>query len=170
MSKVISFINLKGGVGKTTTAVNMASILAKKHYKKVLLIDLDPQTNATVSLIKQTEWQEIHDDKQTLFHLFEDMLRSTSNFDINKAIVKDVSNIKNLDLLPSSLEFVNIQDEIPEISNKEYVSHVDVLGNTIAHIKDDYDYIIIDCPPNLGAITLNGINISDHYIVPTIPD
>ncbi|ELT6289799.1 AAA family ATPase [Vibrio cholerae] len=60
MSKIISFINLKGGVGKTTTAVNMASILAKKHDKKVLLIDLDPQTNATVSLIKQTEWQEIH--------------------------------------------------------------------------------------------------------------
>ncbi|MDE1237051.1 ParA family protein [Vibrio aestuarianus] len=140
MSKIISFINLKGGVGKTTTAVNMAAILAKKHNKKVLLIDLDPQTNATVSLIKQTEWQEIHDSKQTLFHLFEDMLRSTSNFDIEKAIVKDVSNINSLDLLPSSLEFVNIQDEIPEISNKEYVSHVDILGNTMAKVKDNYDY------------------------------
>lgn len=170
MSKIISFINLKGGVGKTTTAVNIASILAKKYEQKVLLIDLDPQTNATVSLIKQTEWQKIHDSKQTLFHLFEDMLRSTSNFDIDKAIVKDVSDIDGLDLLPSSLEFVNIQDEIPEISNKEYVSHVDILGNTIAKIKNNYDYIIIDCPPNLGAITLNGINISDHYIVPTIPD
>ncbi|EHD2282621.1 AAA family ATPase, partial [Vibrio cholerae] len=131
---------------------------------------LDPQTNATVSLIKQTEWQEIHDNKQTLFHLFEDMLRSTSNFSIEKSIVKNVADIKSLDLLPSSLEFVNIQDEIPEISNKEYVSHVDILGNTIAKVKDCYDYIIIDCPPNLGAITLNGINISDCYIVPTIPD
>lgn len=135
MSKIISFINLKGGVGKTTTAVNIASILSKTYGKKVLLIDLDPQTNATVSLIKQTEWQKIHDSKQTLFHLFEDMLRSTSNFDIEKAIVKDVANIKRLDLLPSSLEFVTIQDEIPEISNKEYVSHVDILGNTIAKIK-----------------------------------
>lgn len=170
MNKIISFINLKGGVGKTTTAVNVASILAKTHGKKVLLIDLDPQTNATVSVINQTEWQTIHDSKQTLFHLFEDMLRSTSNFNINKAIVKDVANIEGLDLLPSSLEFVTIQDEIPEISNKEYVSHVDILGNTIAKIKNNYDYIIIDCPPNLGAITLNGINISDHYIVPTIPD
>ena len=170
MTKIISFINLKGGVGKTTTAVNIASILAKKDSQKVLLIDLDPQTNATVSLIKQTEWQIIHDSKQTLFHLFEDKLRSTSNFDIDKAIVKSVSDINGLDLLPSSLEFVNIQDEIPEISNKEYVSHVDILGNTIAKIKSNYDYIIIDCPPNLGAITLNGINISDHYIVPTIPD
>jgi chromosome partitioning protein len=170
MNKIISFINLKGGVGKTTTAVNVASILAKTHSKKVLLIDLDPQTNATVSLINQTAWQSIHDSKQTLFHLFEDMLRSTSNFNIDKAIVKDVASIEGLDLLPSSLEFVTIQDEIPEISNKEYVSHVDILGNTIAKIKNDYDYIIIDCPPNLGAITLNGINISDHYIVPTIPD
>ncbi|MDK2776851.1 MAG: AAA family ATPase [Pseudomonadota bacterium] len=170
MAKIISFINLKGGVGKTTTAVNIASILAKTHRKKVLVIDLDPQTNATVCLIKQTEWQKIHDNKQTLFHLFEDMLRSTSNFDIDKAVLKDVADISGLDLIPSSLEFVNIQDEIPEISNKEYVSHVDILGNTIEKVKEEYDYVIIDCPPNLGAITLNGINISDYYIVPTIPD
>lgn len=170
MPKIISFINLKGGVGKTTTSVNIAAILASTHNKKVLLIDLDPQTNATVCLITQPEWQEIHNKKQTLFHLFEDMLRSTTNFKIENAIVKNVSEIKGLDLLPSSLEFVNIQDEIPEISNKEYVSHVDILGNAISNVKDEYDYIIIDCPPNLGAITLNGINISDYYIVPTIPD
>ncbi|WP_080708461.1 ParA family protein [Aeromonas hydrophila] len=170
MPKIISFINLKGGVGKTTTSVNIAATLAATHNKKVLLIDLDPQTNATVCLITQPEWQEIHNRKQTLFHLFEDMLRSTTNFKIKNAIVKNVSEIKGLDLLPSSLEFVNIQDEIPEISNKEYVSHVDILGNAISNVKDEYDYIIIDCPPNLGAITLNGINISDYYIVPTIPD
>ncbi|WP_274676367.1 ParA family protein [Vibrio aestuarianus] len=88
MSKIISFINLKGGVGKTTTAVNMAAILAKKHNKKVLLIDLDPQTNATVSLIKQTEWQEIHDSKQTLFHLFEDMLDQRLTLTLKKQLLK----------------------------------------------------------------------------------
>jgi len=170
MVKIVSFINLKGGVGKTTTAVNIASILAENHNERVLVIDLDPQTNATVSLIDQPHWQRLHNNKQTLYHLFDDMLSSTSNFNINQAVVKDVSGIKGLDLLPSSLELINIQDQIPDISNKMYVSHVDVLSNAIAKIKDEYSYIIIDCPPNLGSITLNGINISEYYIVPTIPD
>jgi len=170
MAKIVSFINLKGGVGKTTVAVNIASILAQNHHKKVLVIDLDPQTNATVSLINQIDWQKLHNQKQTLYHLFDDMLNVTNNFDINQAIVKNVSSVQGLDLLPSSLELVNIQDNIPDISNKIYVSHIDVIGNTIQDVISDYDYIIIDCPPNLGAITLNGINISHHYIIPTIPD
>ncbi|HBQ5785142.1 AAA family ATPase [Klebsiella pneumoniae] len=169
MTKIVSFINLKGGVGKTTTSVNISAVLAKKGYK-VLVIDLDPQTNATVSLVDQNKWQEVHDSGQTLYHLFNDRLNGTNDFDINKAILKDVGGIKRLDLLPSSIHFVEIQDNIPDMDTKAYVSHVDVLGNTIEPIKEEYDYIIIDCPPNLGAITLNGISISDYYIVPTVPD
>ncbi|TMP70084.1 chromosome partitioning protein [Pseudoalteromonas sp. S1609] len=169
MTKVVSFINLKGGVGKTTTAVNIASSLAEDG-KRVLVIDLDPQTNATVSLISQTEWQECQDNGQTLYHLFNDMLEGRSEFNIADAICYDVGDIEGLDLLPSSMFLVDIQDSIPDMDNKAYVSHVDVLGNAIEDIKDEYDYIIIDCPPNLGAITLNGINISDCYVVPTVPD
>jgi chromosome partitioning protein len=170
MPKIVSFINLKGGVGKTTVAVNIASVLAKSHEKRVLVVDLDPQTNATVSLIDQLTWQSRHEAGQTLYQLFNDMLKGESTFDINQAILKDVGDVEGLDLLPSSLELVEIQDEIPDMDNKAYVSHVDVLGNVIAEVEDDYDFIIIDCPPNLGAITLNGINISDYYVVPTVPD
>ncbi|EGR1094922.1 AAA family ATPase [Vibrio cholerae] len=169
MTKIISFINLKGGVGKTTTAVNIAAALAEDG-EKVLVIDLDPQTNATVSLISQNEWQDRHDNGQTLYHLFNDMLEGHSEFNIDEAICHDAGGINGLDLLPSSMFLVDIQDNIPDMDNKAYVSHVDVLGNAIEDIKDDYDFIIIDCPPNLGAITLNGINISDCYVVPTVPD
>lgn len=170
MPKIVSFINLKGGVGKTTTAVNVAATLAKTKNHKVLLIDLDPQTNATISVIEQETWQERHSSGQTLFHLFDDMLNGTTRFNIDEAILTNVGNIKGLDLLPSSLYLVEIQDAIPDMDNKAYVSHVDVVGNAISGIIDNYDYIIIDCPPNLGAITLNGITISDHYVVPTVPD
>lgn len=171
MTKIISFINLKGGVGKTTLTVNIASILAKIHNKRVLVIDLDPQTNATVSLISQTDWQRINDiDKQTLFHLFSDKLNGTSDFILANAVVRNVAGISNLDLIPSSLNLVEIQDRITDIGSKSFVSHIDVLKTELSPIIDDYDYILIDCPPNLGAITLNGIVFSDYYVIPTTPD
>ena len=115
MPKIVSFINLKGGVGKTTVAVNIASILANTHKKRVLVVDLDPQTNATVSLIDQLTWQSRDAAGQTLYHLFYDMLNGQSTFDINQAILKDVGGVSGLDLLPSSLELVEIQDQIPDM-------------------------------------------------------
>lgn len=171
MTKTISFINLKGGVGKTTTAVNIAAILAQDKNLKVLVVDLDPQTNATVCLITQHEWREVNKNGQTIYHLFNDLLSSgDQNFSIERAIIKNVGAIEGLDLLPSSLELVEIQDEISSLDQKRFISHVDVVQNAVCDLKDSYDYIIIDCPPNLGAITLNGIVMSDFYIVPTIPD
>jgi len=173
MAIIVSFINLKGGVGKTTTAVNIASILAETHEMRVLVIDLDPQTNATISLIDQKRWYHIDQvEKQTIFYMFNDLLENKAIFDINRAIIRDVSGIPGLDLLPSSLGLVEIQDYIPDIGQKAYINHVDVLADRMAPIlkSDIYDYIIIDCPPNLGAITLNGILISDYYMIPTIPD
>lgn len=170
MTKVVSFINLKGGVGKTTTAVNIAAILAKQKSFKVLLIDLDPQTNATVSLITQEQWQDVNSKGQTIYHLFNDLINSQQIFDLEKAVLQNVGGIQGLDLLPSSIELVEIQDDIPSLDQRRYVSHVDVIQNTIADLQNQYEYVIIDCPPNLGAITLNGIVMSDYYIVPTIPD
>ena len=136
--KIISFINLKGGVGKTTLTVNIASILAEVHKKKVLVIDLDPQTNATISLISQLDWQKINDvDKQTLFYLFNDKLNATFTFDMNKSIVKDVAGINGLDLLPSSLNLVEIQDNIVDITSKAYTSHIDVIKSELSPIENN---------------------------------
>jgi chromosome partitioning protein len=176
MTKIISTINLKGGVGKTTMTVALAEFLALEYNKKVLLIDLDPQTNATVSLIDETSWLAKDRDGETLLQLFKDKLERSSLFDIDKAIVKRASNvaggIKNLDLLPSSLGLIEIQDSLPLISaGRFYVtSPVTILSDAVSSVLPKYDFVLIDCPPNLGIITLNGIYISNYYLIPSIPD
>ncbi|MCK4824275.1 AAA family ATPase [bacterium] len=176
MAKVISTINLKGGVGKTQMTVAVAEFLAMEYGKKVLLIDLDPQTNATVSLIDEKSWLTKDQNGETLLQLFKDKLDRTSRFDIDQAIIKKVSNvgggIQNLDLLPSSLGLIEIQDSLPLISaGRFYVtSPVIILKEAISNLIDEYDFVLIDCPPNLGIITLNGIYISDYYLIPCIPD
>jgi chromosome partitioning protein len=176
MTKVISTINLKGGVGKTQMTVALAEFLAMEYNKKVLLIDLDPQTNATVSLMDENEWLTKDQKGETLLQLFKDKLERTSRFNINQAIKRRASNvgggIKNLDLLPSSLGLIEIQDSLPLISaGRFYVtSPVTILKEAISGVLNEYDFVLIDCPPNLGIITLNGIFISDYYLIPCIPD
>lgn len=176
MVKVISTINLKGGVGKTQMTVALAEFLAMLHGKKVLLIDLDPQTNATVSLIDEQTWLAKDQEGQTLLQLFKDKLEHTLKFDVNRVIMKGVSNvaggIRNLDLLPSSLGLIAIQDSLPLIpAGRFYVtSPVTILKEAVSEVLEDYDFALIDCPPNLGIITLNGIYMSDYYIIPCIPD
>ncbi|TAL47167.1 hypothetical protein EPN87_03650, partial [archaeon] len=133
MPKIISTINLKGGVGKTSMTVALAEFLAHEHNKKVLLIDLDPQTNATISLIDEKTWLQKDNNGETLAQLFKDKLEKTDKFNINNAIIKNVSNlgggIENLDLLPSSLKLIEIQDSLPLISAGRFhvVSPVTIL-------------------------------------------
>lgn len=174
MTKIVSMINLKGGVGKTTTTIQLAECLVSEFNKKVLIIDLDPQTNATIALIGDEKWEEIDEQGKTVFHLFNDLIEKRSDFQINEAIQKNVSDLKlsNLHLLASSIRFIDIQDRISEISDKteHTITPMEVLKKEIEGIKDNYDYIIIDCPPNLGFITKNGIEISDYFLIPTIPD
>jgi chromosome partitioning protein len=176
MTKVISFINLKGGVGKTTSAIAVSEFLAEELGQRVLVVDLDPQTNATIALITEEDWKAQDEAGQTLRQLFEDKIKQTAVFDVRKAIVKKVSNlhggIQNLSLLPSSLGLIDIQDQLALIPGGTFyaVSPVDILRTALRPVLPDYDYVIIDCPPNLGIITLNGINISTGYIIPTIPD
>ena len=175
---VLSFINLKGGVGKTTTAVAVAEILAHEQRKHVLLIDLDPQTNATVSLISEDKWKDMDKDGQTIAQLFEDRLNPhiLPCFNVEKAIVKSVSTINDgiarLDLLPSSIRLIDLQDRIPMIalSANFTANPLEILRVAIQPVIDRYDYIIIDCPPSLGTVTKNGLRISTGYIIPTIPD
>ena len=171
----IAFINLKGGVAKTTTTVGTATLLAGTFRKKVPVIDLDPQTNCTTMLIGEEKWKELNNQGRTLYTLFKDALEETDNFDISVSLQKNVSNIRdvvNLDLLPSSLDMVDLQDRIASAPQGQFYANnpTEIIKRVVRNIKDDYDYILLDCPPNMGLITLNGLRISDGYIIPTIPD
>ncbi|SDO56890.1 chromosome partitioning protein [Paenibacillus sp. yr247] len=174
MSNVISIINLKGGVGKTTITVALAEFLAVEHQKRVLVIDLDPQTNSTVALIGEEEWELRNQNSQTLHALFKDHIDDTYTFEIDKSIVRKASNLRggldNLHLLPSSLDFVKIQDRLINIWQTALIRPFDVLKNAVQNHLDNYDFVLIDCPPNLGIVTQNGLNISNWYLIPTIPD
>lgn len=177
-TNVLSFINLKGGVGKTTTAVAVAEMLAQEERKHVLLIDLDPQTNATVTLISEDQWAEMDKDGRTIAQLFEDRLNphNSPKFDIETAIARHVSTINDgiarLDLLPSSIQLIDLQDRIPMIalSGNFTANPLEILRVAIQPVIERYDYIIIDCPPSLGTVTKNGLRISTGYVIPTIPD
>ena len=165
--KVISFINMKGGVAKTTSTVEIAAVLAKIHGKKVLVLDLDPQTNATLSLISLEKWEEVK-DTATIADVLE-MNRGMSSrndvFDINRAIIENVSGINNLDLIPSHLELTFLDLDLGPRAARE-----SILKGQIRNLTKEYDYILIDCPPNLTLAPQNALVISDYIIVPVVPE
>jgi chromosome partitioning protein len=166
MAVITSVINLKGGVGKTTITIALAHYLAGEHNKHVLVIDLDPQTNATISLVTERRWRERDQAGQTLYQLFKDQLDGTHIFNAAEAIMPRVSNIgggvPGLDLLPSSIRLHRIQDKITKIADLDTFrgGPVFALREALRPILPHYDHVLIDCPPNLGVVTLNGIAIS----------
>ena len=146
MGKVISVANQKGGVGKTTTTVNLATLLAKKG-KKVLLIDTDPQGNATSGLgITQELESSVYD-----------ILIGATTF--NEVIQE--TTIKNLKVCPSNISLAGAEVELVSMMSREQR-----LKTKLDEIKDQYDYILIDCPPSLGLITLNAFTASDSVLIP----
>lgn len=174
-TKTIAFINLKGGVAKTTTTVGVGEVLSGEFAKKVLVIDLDPQTNATTMLIGEDKWLELDEQGYTLATLFADAVNDTSEFDLEKTLQKSVGDVKEagtVDLLPSSLRLIDLQDRLTLMPAGQFGTRnpVSILLRGIKSILNNYDYILIDCPPNLGYITLNGLRIADGYVIPTIPD
>ena len=174
-AKVISFINMKGGVGKTTTTIGTAMALSEKYKKRVLVIDLDPQTNATVMLIGEEKWKILDDYGFTLNTLFQDEVDDTENFNLEDSIQKSVGNVKDVftvDLLPSSVKLMYLQDYLANIgTRRDYsASPNDVFVNKLGPLRYKYDYILIDCPPQIGILTFNGLKFSDAYVIPTIPD
>jgi chromosome partitioning protein len=178
MGYVVSTINLKGGVGKTTTTVALAELLSGEFHKKVLVIDLDPQTNLTTVLIGEDKWKDLNDAGYTLATLFKDALRSEDEepeFDLAKTLqrrVSPVDAVRSVDLLPSSLDLIDVQDRLGTMSSGRFFSRnpTDLLRRAIKDVLSKYDFVLVDCPPNLGLITLNGLRISDAYVIPTIPD
>lgn len=176
MPYVLATINLKGGVGKTTTTVALAEAFASQYRKRVLVIDLDPQTNATTMLIGEKRWSKLNEKDHTLARLFKDALDPDHReFDFDATLQKNVSDISSaygIDLLPSSLDLIDVQDRLATIPSGRFyaVQPVELLWKAIKSRVDNYDIVIVDCPPNLGIITLNGLRISQGFIIPTIPD
>ncbi len=176
MAHVFATINLKGGVGKTTTTVALAETFSSEMGKRVLVIDLDPQTNATTMLIGEERWESLNEKDHTLARLFKDALDgSTKKFDFDATLQTSVSNVstaRTVDLLPSSLDLIDVQDQLATIPSGRFyaVQPVELLWKAVKSRLDNYDIVIVDCPPNLGIITLNGLRISQGFIIPTIPD
>jgi chromosome partitioning protein len=177
MATVISMINLKGGVAKTTTTVATAQLLDSEFSKRVLIIDLDPQTNATVMLIGDKKWRELNQKGQTIAQLFDDAITGENNFDLDAALQKNVGSVsdsRRVDIISSSLDLIDIQDRLAQMDSGKFhaLTPVEVLRRALRPILEDdqYDFVLVDCPPSLGLVTLNGLRISDYYLIPTIPD
>ena len=147
MGKIIAIANQKGGVGKTTTSVNLAACLGVLE-KKVLLVDSDPQANASSGLginidnIKFSTYQLLEHDCNIL-----DAITSTSS--------------PNVDIVPANIDLVAIEIELVDVENREYM-----LKNALDQVNDRYDYILIDCAPSLGLLTLNALTAADSLIIP----
>ena len=147
MGKIVSFSNQKGGVGKTTTCVNMAAYIAASG-KKVLLVDIDPQGNATTGLgfskssLKKSVYNVLIDDEKASDNLLK-------------------TEIEGLDLLPSNIDLAGAEVELVYKKSREKI-----LKNALTDLKNTYDYIMIDCPPSLGLLTINALSASDSAIIP----
>lgn len=147
MGRIIAIANQKGGVGKTTTAINLSACLAEKG-QKVLAIDMDPQGNMTSGLGL---------DKDSIEKNIYDLMIGES--DVKEVLQKDA--LDNLDVIPTSIDLSAAEIELIGVEDKEYI-----IKNAIEKIKDNYDYVIIDCPPSLNMLTINAMTTADSVLVP----
>ena len=152
MGKVIAIANQKGGVGKTTTAINLAASLAVLE-KKVLIIDADPQANTTSGL----NFSPDNDEKRTLYEAL------IGEIDITDTLIQ--TEMERLHMIPSHINLVGAEIELLNFEDRE-----SVLKRILEPIRDNYDYIIIDCSPSLGIITINSLTAADSVMIPVQPE
>jgi chromosome partitioning protein len=165
---VISLVNMKGGVGKTTVAVNLAAYLVREHAKRVLLIDLDPQSNTSLSLMPEAAWAAWARDHGTMADVFEVDAKRKRDHPVKLAdciVPQVVPGLEGLDLLPSHLQLTFLDLDLAARPARERI-----LARKLAKVLDDYDVILCDCPPNLQTATQNALYASNWFLVPMQPD
>lgn len=185
MGTVISFINLKGGVGKTTCAANIAGELAQGN-RKVLVIDADAQANISTLLLNPVRYQKLvlkidtdqalNNRKNTVYQIFLDEIEGTNEFNPETAIIanavegevqgRKTKPLPHLDLLPASADLMQLEQKIVTYSRTRFI----ILHKALKSLKEQYDFILIDCPPNIYTATHNALYASDFYIIPTTPE
>ena len=186
MPKVVSFINYKGGVGKTTSAYHVACSLAQHRRQRVLMIDIDPQTNLTFLCADVERWKRRKSRTGTIKNLY-DRYTDGETLDVGRFIWKDAvvvgrHPISGLDLIPCDIDLLGedvggsqIAGTFPTMKALQrdaqgYMKEMSFLNRVIQDAGDRYDWVIIDCPPNLYLMTQNALHASDYYVVTAIPD
>lgn len=184
MGTIISTVNMKGGVGKTTLTVNLATCLASKHGKRVLVLDLDSQISATLSLVSPHEFAKLRKKKRTLSYLLDNIINPNpwSKLDVKDIIVPEICGIDGLELLPGDIELYDeylvsetLHQQAVANDEKEFKKVWDnferfLIEQIVEPIIDDYDFIILDCAPGYNLLTRSGIAASDFYLLPARPE
>lgn len=169
MAQKISFLNIKGGVGKTSLLVNIGSCLAYMG-RRVLIVDFDAQSNASIWLMRLDRWNGLNKaPEKFLLNIFRDQNSKFSDC-IQKSPVRDTDNeelLPRLDLAPASFSLMDLEHEVPQIPGIPF--HVRFL-EALKEVEDDYDFILFDCPPNFFYTTQCALFASDHVLVPSNPD
>ena len=186
MVTVVSFINYKGGVGKTTTAYHVSCSLAQHHRQRVLMIDIDPQTNLTFLCATPEQWQRRKRNVgtiATLYRRFTDGLPlEVRRYTWERAVTIGRYPISGLDMIPCDIDLLGEDIGSGQIAGmfpsaealrrnaQQYMRDRSFLSKVIEEVQDRYDWVVIDCPPNLYLMTQNALHASNYYVVTSIPD
>ncbi len=188
MAKVISFINYKGGVGKTTSTYHIGCSLAGHHKKRVLLVDIDPQTNVTFLCVPVESWQQFKKKNGTIADVYRRFIEKKAPepkrciWHAPVEVMGGRYRIDGLDLLPCDIDLIGEDLGVGVISGvfpnmealkrnaKAYTRDHSFLKTILKEVEDKYDYVLIDCPPNLYLMTQNALVASDAYVITAVPD
>jgi len=184
MGFVIATVNMKGGVGKTTLTVNLATCLAKQHQKRVLVVDLDTQISATLSLIAPQDFAKARKARRTLNQLIDKAIRPNrhAKLKIQDVIQSYVCSVKGLDLLPGDIDLYDeylVSEMLHQEASREETPNFNQVWNRFERLLiksilepviDNYDFIILDCAPGYNLLTRSGIVASDFYLLPARPE